>query len=62
MKRLRALKDFEYATRALKAGDEFDCEPNHAHTLETVGHAEEVVQERPKRAYHRRDMKAEGSV
>jgi hypothetical protein len=58
--KLKALKKFEYATRMLEPGDEFDCEDKHVQTLTVIGHAEEV-KEQTKRKYQRRDMQAEGA-
>jgi len=61
MPRMKALRDFpgRYLNREIKSGDEFDADSEKdAEVFRTIGHAEDV-QEKPKRTYNRRDMKAE---
>ena len=60
--RVRALRDFDYANRAIKAGEEFDTEIDmHGTLLIQAQSAEAVVHEpaaKPGR-YKRRDMRAD---
>lgn len=51
--------DHVYAGRALRAGDEFDCEPQHVHVMETLGRARVAKGEVPN-TYQTRDMSAAG--
>lgn len=45
-----------YAGRALRAGDAFDCEPQHVHLMTVLGRARTAPQEVP--VYETRDMVA----
>lgn len=60
---LRALVDFRYDSKQLKAGDEFEpVKESDAHVLTKVGKAESVTAEQRKRRsahYRRSDMRAE---
>lgn len=57
--KLIANRDLSYASRALKAGDSFEADNEQdANVLVLVGHARRE-EERDKRTYRRRDLRAE---
>lgn len=47
MKRMVANKTFKYGTRALRAGDEFDCAREHHQVLSVAGLAVEKPIDKP---------------
>lgn len=48
-----------YAGRALRAGDEFECEPQHVHLMTVLGRARKV-EPKVEQVYRTRDMQARG--
>lgn len=66
MVQMIALADFRYARRDLRAGDAFEASDRDAGILRTVRRArfaddETPSQDRPRRRYRRRDLRAEDS-
>lgn len=58
--KLKALKEFKYAGRLLRPGDEFTATERDAKILLLIGKVDHVPEEQPaRRPYKRRDLQAE---
>lgn len=57
---LVARKKLDYGQKPYAAGEKFTATEQHAAVLIALGYASQVLPERVKRQYRRRDMQAQG--